>query len=287
MTGALWSFWNRRGHLVEGMSRLVTALDADPRHTPARGKALNAASELSGWTGQHSVGRRLAAEALSLHRSLGDDRSAGWSAWALGLAMAEEGDFEEARNVLEQSIGALSATGAEEERLVAIRSLAWVLKELGDHGRARTLSEEGLVDARAVGSEEMESTFLGVLATTYAEEDGRVADALSMLERSIQLMSVLGDRLALMVDLSRIARVLSVAGRPSAATQILSRADELREEMGVAFEPWNVKLNERTLEAIHAGLDEKQFREAWAAGRRLTVAEAVALGLAGERAPAA
>jgi hypothetical protein len=160
------------------------------------------------------------------------------------------------------------------------------LKELGDHGRARTLSEEGLVDARAVGSEEMESTFLGVLATTYAEEDGRVADALSMLERSIQLMSVLGDRLALMCDLSRIARVLSIAGRPSAATQILSRADALREEMGVAFEPWNVKLNEKTLEAIHAGLDEEQFREAWVTGRRLTVAEAVALGLAGERAPA-
>jgi tetratricopeptide (TPR) repeat protein len=214
---------------------------------------------------------------------VGDDRAAGWSAWALGLAMADEGNFDEARDMLEQSIAALGATGAEEERLVAIRSLAWVLEELDDHARARALSEEGLVAARAVGSDEMESTFLGVLATKYAEDEGRVVDALSMLDRSIQLMSVLGDRLALMVDLSRIAGVLSIAGRPSAAAQILSRADALREEMGVAFEPWNAKLNDKTLEAIHAGLDDEQFREAWAAGRRLTVAEAVDLGLADER----
>jgi predicted ATPase len=38
--GALWRFWNMRGHLVEGRRRLVRALAADERPTAARAGAL-------------------------------------------------------------------------------------------------------------------------------------------------------------------------------------------------------------------------------------------------------
>ncbi|MEO8625238.1 MAG: adenylate/guanylate cyclase domain-containing protein [Candidatus Limnocylindrales bacterium] len=280
MTGSLWSFWNRRGHLAEGLSRLATALAADLRPTAARAKALNAASELSGWTGEHAASRQYATEALDLYRSLDDAAGAAWSSWALGMATAEEGDFELASELLERSVTELGATGAAHERLAAVRSLAWVYGELNRHDRARRLNEDGLVAARALGNEEMESTFLGVLATAYAEEE-RVAEALTMLARSLALTRALGDHLGLMVELSRVARVLSLAGRAAPAAQVLSRADSLRQELGATFETWNAKLNTTTMAAIRAELDDARFATAWADGSRLTIEEAIEIGLAG------
>jgi len=89
----------------------------------------------------------------------------------------------------------------------------------------------------------------------------------------------LGDRLGVMVDLSRIAGVLAVAGRAEAAARVLSRADALREETGAAFEPWNVRMNEETLAAIRAQFDEGAISEAWEQGRELTLDQAVMLAL--------
>ncbi len=81
-----------------------------------------------------------------------------------------------------------------------------------------------------------------------------------------------------MTDLSRFASALAATGRVERAARLLSSAEALREEIGSDVR-WIGKMNERTLTAIRAQLDEAASAEAWEQGRKLTADEAVALAL--------
>jgi hypothetical protein len=71
-----------------------------------------------------------------------------------------------------------------------------------------------------------------------------------------------------------LARLLA---KPESAARLLGWFDAQQEELGVA--PWVAKMNEGTLAAVHAQLDEAAFAAAWEGGQKLTVDEAPALAL--------
>ena len=68
-----------------------------------------------------------------------------------------------------------------------------------------------------------------------------------------------------------------LAGKADTAARLLSCFEALREQIGA--DAWVARMNEQTLAAIHAQLDESAFAEAWEQGQSLTVDEAVALAL--------
>jgi hypothetical protein len=80
-------------------------------------------------------------------------------------------------------------------------------------------------------------------------------------------------------DLFGFAELLSAQRKAEMAAQLLSRGEALNEEIGAALESWAIEMNERTLTALRAELDEAVFTEAWKQGRALTPDEAVALAL--------
>jgi hypothetical protein len=51
------------------------------------------------------------------------------------------------------------------------------------------------------------------------------------------------------------------------------------DEIGVGTETWFAKMNDETLDAVRAQLDDADIAEAWEQGRALTADEAVALAL--------
>jgi hypothetical protein len=67
-------------------------------------------------------------------------------------------------------------------------------------------------------------------------------------------------------------------GKADTAARLLSCFEAQREQIGVS-EAWVARMNEQTLSAIRARLDEGAFVEAWEQGRALTIDEAVALAL--------
>ena len=279
LAGALApDFWPRRGHLIEAQRRLERVLSADLRPTPARAKALNGAADLAEASGDLATARLRAEEALGLYRSLGDAWGVANSRWTLGGVLADEGDWAKAQELVEASVRDFRELGDEHNAMRANRTLAWTCHGLGQVERARELYEENLPRARALGDVTIEALMLGVLATMYAVPEGRFGEALSMLERGYRIHRELGDRLAMMVDLCRFAHALASAGRARTATRVLSASDALREEIGANVR-WVAELNDDTLIAIRAHLDEAAFNEAWEQGRKLTIHEAVALAL--------
>lgn len=278
LAGAVWQFWQEKGHPMEGRRRLESALRASAHPTAARAKALTGLSSIAVFTGDIATGRLRAEEALALHRALGDDWGVAYDLWSLGYAIAEEGEFARARPLFNESVGLFRALGDEHHEMVVTRSLAWTYEQLAEFEQARVLHEDNLRRARMLRDDRYVAITLGALAMV-AVKDGRMEDAFSRLRENLPICRDLGDPFQTAVNLCRVAFALTAAGKAQmAAARLLSHAEVLFEEIGAKV-PWVAKMNENTLEAIRAHVDEDAFAEAWQKGRGLTIDDALTLAL--------
>src|SRR4029450_10646882 len=125
-----------RGHGAEGWRRTQSPIASDLRPTPARGRALVEAAGFALARGDDTTVRELAEEALALYQGLRDDWGVGASLFLIGHAAADEGKFEEAAELAEQSQKHLREAGDEHEALSAAWLLGWALRGLGETERA-------------------------------------------------------------------------------------------------------------------------------------------------------
>ena len=167
----------------------------------------------------------------------------------------------------------------DENRLGAVTyNLAWSYWDVGKRDRARELIEENLDRARRMGNDRMLAFGLGSLAEIATEEE-RFDDALSLLKEELRIRWKFGDRLLLADLLSRFGLTHARMSRMRTAAQLLSRSLSALDEVGGSVTFSVAKVNEETLAALHAQLDETAFAEAWEEGQKLTMDEAVALAL--------
>jgi predicted ATPase len=277
LAGALPRFWVMRGHPAEGLRRLEVALRADERPTAARARALNGAALMAFEVGDAATATVRAEEALTLNRAVGDAWGSAYARFLLGQAAIVERDWATGQQLFEESVRMFRELGDEHYILVANFNLAWMCGELGDTERNRALNEENLVRSRALGIERMEALSLSTLAS-FVREDGRIEEALSMLNEAYLIVRDVGDRVESADILSRFADILVSAQRPTTAARVLSCSETLREKFGTK-RPWVASRNEESLALIRTQLDEAAFAEAWERGRTLTADEAVALAL--------
>ena len=278
LAGALWKFWNMRGHVAEGGRRLERALAADERPTAGRAKALNGATALALAAGDLATATLRAEEALTLQRTLGDAWGTANSRYLLGNIAAAERDWVTGQRLFEESVRVFEELGDEHYTLTATRALAWMCAELGDLERFRVLTENYLRGARATGNQRLEARALGVLAG-FAVNEGRTQDALSMLKEVYRIDRAVGEVREIADDLCRFGETLAATGRAGTAVRLLSSSEALRREIGARAPSYIVEMNAKTRTTIHAQLGEAAFAEAWEQGRALTPDEAVALAL--------
>jgi predicted ATPase/class 3 adenylate cyclase len=279
LAGDIWEFWCLRGHAAEGWRRLEDLLRADERPTMGRAKALTGAAHLAPETPAGAASFRPRAEqALALHRELGDDWGIAYAEYQYGLLFSVEGDFATALPLVEKSVRRLRELGDEHRALQAMRVQAWCHEELGDLARAQTLREDMLRGARAAHDDQMEARALAILAGPAIDE-GRSEDAIAMMKDAYRLDRGFGDPSEIAVDLIRFARVFAFAERAEAAVILLSSADVMHEELGLAHPTWITALQEEAEQRARARLDDAAYAEAWGHGRNLTADEAVAFAL--------
>jgi predicted ATPase/class 3 adenylate cyclase len=278
LCGALWPFWYLSDHVLEAARRLDDALAAYEVADEVRARALNGATAMALERGDIEAGRRHAEAALAIHETAGDAWALANSRFLLAQVSASEGDWATGRDMLEDSRRTFRELGDDHFTMLSTRTLAWMYEELGDTGRYRELTEENFRRARATGNKRIEARAQASLAG-FAVEEGRVADGIAMYRSSLRLDREVGDRQGIRLDLYNIADVLSFAGQLELATRVLAATEASRERAGVAAESWVETMNARTLERIHAGLDEAAFVEAWEHGRAMSIDEAVELAL--------
>jgi predicted ATPase len=275
--GALWKFWHIKGYLAEGARELERALAADDQPTPVRATALSGAAALVLNLGRIADAKRHANDSLALHSRFENAWGIAYSYLLLGNIATEESDFEQARELMEESVTRFADLRDEHYSLLATDNLAWISKVLGDTERAEALHADVAARARGSGNDRMAALALGGLATIVTEAD-RTDEALPLLGETLPIWLELGDRHMLARDLGRLARALALQHQPAVATSLLSCAERLYEEIG-SHESWRPAETKQTVGLIRRDLDEAVFSAAWAEGRALTPADAVELAL--------
>ncbi len=277
LAAALSRFWVMTGQLAEGRRRLESALVVDDAPTRARGRALNGLAVTTLGV-DAAVARRSAAEAFTLNELIGESWGAAYAAFLHGQAAALAGDPAGAERVLADSLERFRELGDDHYILLATDGLAGVYDELGDLASARPLHEENLARARAQGNRRIVALSLDQLAS-YARNENRIDEALTMLRESLVILRELDDLLGIGENLGRFARVFAVAGQPETAAQLLASLETLYEETGVGVLSWVAKMNAETLATIREQLDAPTLAAETARGRALTVDDAVTLAL--------
>ena len=276
LAGALWRFWYLKGHLTEGRRRLEDALAEEAHSTPARTRALIGAAVMAVNCGDEETAIRRAEEAVAVSSESGDGWSAAYAGFMLGNAFANN-DPNRAQQLLEASAEAFRTLGDHHSMLLVRRALATIAAQ-HDRKRARALYEDNLRIARETANPRIEASTLGALAT-IAVDEGRLDDALAMLDESLRLHQSLDDLLDTAVDLCRAAMAFSRAKRPTAAVRIVASFQGLRDDVGIRG-AWLAEMNDETLSETRAQLDAEAFTEAWEQGLRLTAGQALAFALA-------
>jgi predicted ATPase/class 3 adenylate cyclase len=278
LAGALPDFWMARGHAVEGLDHIGHALAANPAPSPARARALTGASDLAEVSGKRrSEARVWAEEALALARQFGDASGVAKAVFRVGADAVQDGRWEQATELLNESLAHFRETGELYFIPWITRTLAWTRATSGDLAGARELYEEGLRAAREVGSTSAEAALLGSLGW-LAGKEGRVRDALALYHQSLTLKREIGDHGEIAIALAGTALALARLGDCTTAARVLGCATALSEKLGVG-EAWVARDREEAIELARANLGEAAFAEAWEDGARRSMDDATELAL--------
>ncbi|MDQ5851927.1 MAG: tetratricopeptide repeat protein, partial [Chloroflexota bacterium] len=235
-------------------------------------------------------------ERLRLCRALGDKPEIAWALHDLGDLAQRQGDNARAAALHEESLALWRQLGERARIARAVNRLGDVVRCQGDYARAAALYEESLAVFQELGDR------WGIAAVLHnlgyvARTRGVYGQAAARFEESLILFQELGDRWRIADCLAGLAGVAAMEEqRPEGrrdgrrAARLLGAAERLHDAIepdGRVGEPANQAEWDRTIAAVRAQLDEATFTAAWAAGRAMTMEQAITCALRQESAPMA
>jgi tetratricopeptide (TPR) repeat protein len=224
----------------------------------------------------------VAEESLALWRRLGDPQRTAVALDRVALATLRRGDAAGARARYEESLAVKRALGDRPNVLWSLVYLADVARQERDWTAARTRYEEAASLARDLGegrSEAFALNRLGWLALQRADFDG----ARDLIARSLAQASRLADARQIVWCLHTLAELEQVRGATASAARLAGAAQGLVERLGLAGPDGPAV----PLLGPAAGSWDDRAAAAWAAGRALSLEQAVAdaMGVTAARTP--
>jgi predicted ATPase/DNA-binding NarL/FixJ family response regulator len=232
--------------------------------------------------GEAAPARALMEEALASARQVGAPITIALAQEGLGLIACWQGDLREATRRFEASLDEAQSRDLGLRVAFGLIRLGQVAWRQGELERARALLEEGLASLRLKGYRQGIGTALHGLGAT-AWRQGDAAGATERLRESLALRHEMGERLGIAECLETLAAVVIGAGQPKPsarrAARQLGAAEALRETIGAPVPPVARPDHEATMQAARATMGEGAFAAAWAAGKALSIEQAVAEAL--------
>jgi len=273
--GALWWFWETRGHLTEGQAWLERALaGSEGMRTAARAAVLAGTAWLVELRGEHARARALAEEALAIGREIGDPATEARALFMRSFAVGGEGDHAAAEGYAAESLSLYRRLGDEAWIPFALNRLGIEVHARGEIDRAAALYGEALGRWRAVGQPWGIGTVLLNLGLV-ARERGEHERAAALYRECLPLAVEQGDRWGLIELLLGLAEIAVAKGQAALGVRLAAAADAAREVGGIILQPYVRRAAERTLQLARTALGGEGFAAAWEAGRALSLEEAV------------
>ena len=279
IAGALVYFWFSHGLLASDWHDRVQQALARPEGrelTIARAKALNGIGFMY-WADVSPVDRRPELEeALSIGRKLVDPWNTATALRNLGLLESINGNYQEARALLEQSVEIWRAMGPE-GRMGA----AWTMIFLGDVALnyyeaewARSLYEETVSILREPG----DINFLAYSIRRLAHlswREGDYQNATLLCKQSLDLNQEVGDPRGIMSCVAGFAAIAMAQGKVERGAKLMAAIEAQLSAMGIRLLHIDRMEYERNLALLRANLDEKILSRFWAKGKEMSLEEAI------------
>ena len=305
------------GEVLEALSVLLERPDAQTP-TRARARALTVSCHLLDYFGDDPAPPSMADEALGIARDLADDAVAADALSQLCWLSFEHGDLPAALARIDDAVG-LARRAGDPRLIAYILSRRAVFKsEAGDLDTAFADNQEAITLSRAAGDSYRLATTLANLAIdeqatgnlraarAHLQEASTLADNLGYQNLSAGLRQNLGlvdlidgdprharRHFLDSLDTARITGVTSYLpgailglalaagadGDPAIAAALHAVADEHYEQAGRNFEALEAGLRDRDRAQLRAALGDAAFEAAYARGRTLSQADAIALAV--------
>ncbi|HEX9236712.1 MAG TPA: tetratricopeptide repeat protein, partial [Actinomycetota bacterium] len=279
MGAALWRFWQFRGHLEEGAGRMdaLLAMPEAAAPTEIRANGLNALASILYWQGEYPRARRLYEEALGIYRDQGNRRGLAAVLYSLGYVAGIERSYEEARSYYEESRALAREIGDRKLEAYNGLGLSLVAQLRGDPKASVAIAREALPLLEELGEAWGMANIMGMIgrASSYL---GDPAEARESLRRALQLFRESGDVPGMTWVLDDLATVELAEHQWDRALRIGGAAEASREALG-ARAPIQLTQYEDPRLKVRGHLADPDIDAAWAAGKAMTIEEAVAYAL--------
>ncbi len=279
LVGALWLFWDLRGHWKEGRARLHAALDRRPGASPAlKAKAMYPAALLAWRQRDHAQAEALATESLQMCRAMPDEFGMACSLLVLGLVARRKERFQDAADRHAESLALF-------RKLKDDWGIVWSLRLLGIakfYQGEVTASGELFRESLAIST--VQRDLVGIAAAFQGL--GRIAisqhsfdRATELLKQSLSSSHELGDRNATAEGLYLLGRVTADQQQYEQAVTLFAAAAALREMIGAPVSEPDPADYERVLERIERSVGADVHAAAWARGHGMDEDDAVAYAM--------
>jgi len=234
LAGALWPFWEARGHFGEGRRWLEEALTRDgrPAAAPSRTKALAGVAWLALYQGDFERIAEAYEEDLELSaRTAPASTQTIILRIARGIAARAQGDAEQATRLLEEGLATSRGTGDRAGIALCLLNLGGLWSLHSDHERAVGLLEEGLALGRDMGDPALLAALLVTLGYEFLLQ-GDHERAAALNEEAATLLREQGYRTGLETALDNLGWAALLRGDDEDATDLLKESLRFSEELG-------------------------------------------------------
>ena len=265
--GALWRFWQQRGHLREGRALLERLLALPTPDDPlARGRGLTGYGGVVYWQGDYPLARTTYEEALERYREAGDERYEALALFDLGFTLSVVREIDAAQAALEQSEQIYERLGDERGRLMVGEGKAAAAIIARDLERARDLAEGLIGDYERLGMKYRLVDTLGLLVMVYLEL-GDVEHARARWQVVAPMWRDAHDASVSAMVYQFGARLATAERRPRDAAQLLGALQAMRDRGEPFLMPAEVIGATDPEPEIRRSLSAEEFAEAFAEGR--------------------
>jgi non-specific serine/threonine protein kinase len=185
------------------------------------------------------------------------------------------GHAVEAHELAQQALTIAQSTGDLWAEAYAEYALGWASRFSGDLDLSLRCVAHSADLFESVGDERGRAFSLHLLGPLLLDT-GRSAEALGPLRESIATFAILEDTWGILNVLSQAVHPLAELGELQRAARLLGASHALRERIGAELLPVLQQAEDRGLAVTRAHLDETAFEAAVAAGRGLSLDEAIA-----------
>jgi hypothetical protein len=191
------------------------------------------------------------------------------------------GEYLAAEQLVDESLQLCQSSGDDWGLAWSLYDLAFLKLAQDDQALAQPLLEEALVRLRQQGN--TFATFRALLALGYVMvEQSEIARAESLYCESLAISQATLFLQYVADGLEGLGKIAVILGRPGRAARLWGAAEALREATGDLR--WHIyqRSYDRALATARTQLTDEEWALAWAAGRALTAAQAVAEALASD-----